>query len=125
MSFEELPAVYRLAQHLTGNIPEAQELTRDIYRLAGREEAPHIYKLAIEAFKRRPKKQPDPKQPELWKAMDQLKDDDRLLLILKDAEQKPDNELADIFNTSPNSIRSRLAKARDHFREARILVKKP
>ena len=53
----------------------------------------------------------------VWGAVDQLPDEQRVVLVLRDIEQMSSEEVADRLNLTPAAVRQRLHRARKHVAE--------
>jgi RNA polymerase sigma-70 factor (ECF subfamily) len=129
----EFSALYRFARHLVPQASAAADLTRETFRQAVRtahtfngQIKPSVWlaRLAVEKYKSTSHGDlVDEKKSLPQEALHALKEEERIVLVLKECELKTDDEIAAILNTSIGSVRQRLTKARDHFRAARQLLK--
>ncbi len=122
----ELPAVYSLSFRLCGNPTDAETLCQNVFS-AARRHHPDTALLKIVAqewktFSHQSKKKaaaPDPRKTDApTRALNALSADERIVLILRDVAKKPLNETAVLLGISESSAKSRLAHARESFRQA-------
>lgn len=55
---------------------------------------------------------------EVWEALNALDEQDRAIIVLKDMEDKSYKEIAEVLDIPEGTVKSRLSRAREAFREA-------
>jgi DNA-directed RNA polymerase specialized sigma24 family protein len=124
----ELPAIYSFSFRLSGNAPDAERLCQAVFS-AARQKYPDasLTKIAISEWKRifhDSRKQSfalDGKNPDAaTRSLNTLSHDDKIILILRDVQGKTPSEVAELLGVSANGFKSRLAHAREAFRQVML-----
>lgn len=122
----ELPAVYSISFRLCGNTTDAETLCQMIFSAARRHQPDMpLLKIVVQewkTFSHQSKKKaatPDPRKTDApTRTLNALSADERIVLTLRDVVKKPLNETATLLGISESSAKSRLAHARESFRQA-------
>lgn len=122
--------IFNLAYRLCGNRQEAEEIARAAFlkilgnyrRFEGRSQVyTYLYRAAFDIWKNSFKRrvyQPEPAPVVLEKGLAALSPDERFIVVLRDTENKSYLEIAYILKCRYDTVKSRLARARQKMRAA-------
>jgi RNA polymerase sigma-70 factor (ECF subfamily) len=140
---QELPSIYNFAYRLTRRDAEAEELTKQTFAQSQREMknmrvgsnlSSRLLAITIDLWKDKQKtakrasnkphrtggstleEEYTPRQRHILNVIERLTPDEKILLILSDAEGKSYAEVNGILKLSASTVRTRLSRARDHLR---------